>query len=53
MIHECHVFGGTRRDDLDINPLNGQQLTNIRTTAKDETVRLTLPRCMSLVPAIA
>ncbi|MEQ8751410.1 MAG: translational GTPase TypA, partial [Amphiplicatus sp.] len=33
--------------------LKGKQLTNIRTTAKDEAVRLTPPRRLSLEQAIA
>jgi GTP-binding protein len=43
----------TRENDLDVNPLKGKQLTNIRTTSKDEMVRLTPPRRMSLEQAIA
>ena len=34
-------------------PIKGKQLTNIRTTAKDEAVRLTPPILMSLEQAIA
>ncbi|MGQ0742510.1 MAG: translational GTPase TypA [Alphaproteobacteria bacterium] len=30
----------SRRNDLDVNPIKSKQLTNIRTTAKDEAVRL-------------
>ena len=33
----------TRDNDLEINLLKGKQLTNIRTTSKDEAVRLTPP----------
>src|SRR5579883_973804 len=43
----------TRDNDLDVNPLKGKQLTNIRTTAKDEAVRLTPPQIMTLEQAIA
>jgi GTP-binding protein len=43
----------SRGNDLDVNPLKGKQLTNIRTTAKDEAVRLTPPQIMSLEQAIA
>ncbi|HLI10132.1 MAG TPA: translational GTPase TypA [Alphaproteobacteria bacterium] len=43
----------SRGNDLEVNPLKGKQLTNIRTTAKDEMVRLTPPRQMSLEQAIA
>ncbi|MDE2167485.1 MAG: translational GTPase TypA [Alphaproteobacteria bacterium] len=43
----------TRGTDLDVNPMKGKQLTNIRTTAKDEAVRLTPPILMGLEQAIA
>ncbi len=43
----------TRDNDLDVNPLKGKQLTNIRTTSKDEAVRLTPPKILSLEQAIA
>jgi GTP-binding protein len=43
----------SRGNDLDVNPLKGKQLTNIRTTAKDEAVRLTPPVAMTLEQAIA
>jgi GTP-binding protein len=43
----------TRDSDLDVNPLKEKQLTNIRTTSKDEAIRLTPPRRMSLEQAIA
>jgi GTP-binding protein len=43
----------TRDNDLEVNPLKAKQLTNIRTTAKDEAVRLTPPRIMSLEQAIS
>ena len=43
----------TRDNDLDVNPSKGKQLTNIRTTAKDEAVRLTPPIQMTLEQAIA
>jgi len=43
----------TRSNDLDVNPLKAKQLSNIRTTSKDEAVRLTTPRKLSLEQAIA
>jgi GTP-binding protein len=43
----------TRDNDLEINVLKGKQLTNIRTTSKDEAVRLTPPIRMSLEKALA
>jgi GTP-binding protein len=41
-----------RGSDLEVNPLKGKQLTNIRAAGKDEAVRLTPPRIMSLEQAI-
>ncbi len=53
-IYEGMIVGAhTRGNDLDVNPAKGKQLTNIRTTAKDEAVRLTPPQIMSLEQAIA
>jgi GTP-binding protein len=43
----------TRDNDLEINVLKGKQLTNIRTTAKDDAVRLTPPMKMTLEKALA
>jgi GTP-binding protein len=43
----------TRENDLEINILKGKQLTNIRTTSKDEAVRLTPPIRMTLEKALA
>jgi GTP-binding protein len=42
-----------RGTDLEVNPLKAKQLTNIRAAGKDETVRLTPPRIMTLEQAIA
>ncbi|MDI9349989.1 MAG: translational GTPase TypA [Candidatus Symbiobacter sp.] len=53
-VYEGMIIGEhTRDNDLEVNPLKGKQLTNIRTTAKDEAVRLTPPRIMSLEQAIS
>jgi GTP-binding protein len=53
-IYPGMIIGAHSRDnDLDVNPAKGKQLTNIRTTAKDEAVRLTPPVQMSLEEAIA
>jgi GTP-binding protein len=43
----------TRDNDLEVNVLKGKQLTNIRTTSKDEAVRLTPPIRMPLEKALA
>src|SRR5260221_12785561 len=55
----CKVYKGmivgehTRDNDLEINILKGKQLTNIRTTSKDEAVRLTPPIRMTLEKSLA
>jgi GTP-binding protein len=43
----------TRGNDLVVNILKGKKLTNIRTTSKDEAVRLTPPIRMTLEKALA
>ena len=43
----------SRWDDLDVNPLKAKQLTNIRSSGKDEAIRLTPPRRPTLEQAIA
>jgi len=53
-LYEGMIIGEhARGNDLEVNALKGKQLTNIRTTSKDEAVRLTPPRKMSLEQAIA
>jgi GTP-binding protein len=48
------IIGEHSRDnDLAVNPLRSKQLTNIRTHAHDEMIRLTPPRILSLEQAIA
>ncbi len=43
----------SRGTDLEVNPLKAKQLTNIRAAGKDEAVRLTPPRVMTLEAAIS
>jgi GTP-binding protein len=43
----------TRENDIEVNVLKGKKLTNIRTHAKDEAVRLTPPMRMTLEKALA
>jgi len=43
----------TRGNDLEVNVLKGKKLTNIRTHAKDEAIRLTPPIRMTLEKALA
>jgi len=53
-IYEGMIIGEhTRGNDLEVNALKAKQLTNIRASGKDEAVRLTTPRRMSLEQAIA
>jgi GTP-binding protein len=43
----------SRENDLEVNPLKGKQLTNVRASGTDEAVRLTTPITLSLEEAIA
>ncbi|GHC44535.1 translational GTPase TypA [Neogemmobacter tilapiae] len=43
----------SRDNDLEVNPLKGKKLTNVRASGTDEAVRLTTPVKMSLEEAIA
>ena len=53
-VYEGMLIGEhSRGNDLEVNCLKAKQLTNIRTTSKDEAVRLTPPRRMSLEQSIA
>ncbi|PZX18455.1 GTP-binding protein [Palleronia aestuarii] len=48
------IIGEHSRDnDLEVNPLKGKQLTNVRASGTDEAVRLTTPVTLSLEQAIA
>ncbi len=48
-VYEGMIIGEhSRGNDLEVNPLKGKQLTNIRTQSKDEAVRLTTPKKMTL-----
>ena len=42
-----------RENDLEVNPLKGKKLTNVRASGTDEAVRLTTPMKLSLEEAIA
>ena len=43
----------SRENDLEVNPLKGKKLTNVRASGTDEAVRLTTPMTLSLEEAIA
>ena len=48
-LYEGMIIGVHSRDnDLVVNPIKGKQLTNIRTHSKDEAVRLTTPKKLTL-----
>ncbi|SEK93565.1 GTP-binding protein [Roseovarius nanhaiticus] len=53
-IYTGMIIGEHSRDnDLEVNPLKGKKLTNVRASGTDEAVRLTTPVEMSLEQAIA
>ncbi|MFQ6552144.1 translational GTPase TypA [Aestuariibius insulae] len=53
-IYTGMIIGEHSRDnDLEVNPLKGKKLTNVRASGTDEAVRLTTPITMSLEQAIA
>ncbi|HVY04043.1 MAG TPA: translational GTPase TypA [Caulobacterales bacterium] len=53
-VYEGMIIGeNARPGDLEVNPLKGKKLTNIRAAGKDEAVRLTPPRRLTLEQAIA
>lgn len=48
------IIGEHNRDnDLEVNPLKSKQLTNMRASGKDEAIRLTPPRRLTLEQAIS
>jgi GTP-binding protein len=53
-VYQGMIIGENSRDnDLDVNPLKAKQLTNIRTHAKDEALRLTPITPLTLEQSIA
>lgn len=52
------IYGGmiigehNRDNDLEVNPLKAKQLSNVRAAGKDEAIRLTPPKIMTLEEAI-
>ena len=53
-VYQGMIIGEHSRDnDLEVNPLKGKKLTNVRASGTDEAVRLTPPVLMSLEQAIA
>jgi len=53
-IYEGMIVGeNAKPDDLEVNPMKAKQLTNMRASGKDDAIRLTPPRKMTLEQAIA
>ena len=52
-VYEGMIVGENSRDiDMDINPCKKKNVTNMRTSASDEAIRLTPPRILSLEQAL-
>ena len=53
-LYEGMVIGeNAKPDDLEVNPMKSKQLTNFRVSGKDDAIRLTPPKVMTLEQAIA
>lgn len=53
-VYEGMIIGEhTRGNDLEVNVLKGKQLTNVRSSGKDEAVKLTTPMKMTLERALS
>ena len=53
-VYEGMIIGEhARSNDLDVNVLKGKQLTNIRASGKDDAIKLTTPKRLTLEQAIA
>ena len=53
-VYEGMIIGeNAKPQDLEVNPLKSKQLTNFRSSGKDDAIRLTTPRVMTLEQAIA
>ncbi|MFL9841471.1 translational GTPase TypA [Sphingomonas sp. ST-64] len=53
-LYEGMIIGeNAKPDDLEVNPMKAKQLTNIRSSGKDDAIRLTPPKKMTLEQAIA
>ncbi|MBY8826871.1 translational GTPase TypA [Hephaestia mangrovi] len=53
-LYEGMIIGeNAKTDDLEVNPMKAKQLTNIRSSGKDDAIRLTPPRKLTLEQAIA
>ncbi|MBL4693437.1 MAG: translational GTPase TypA [Magnetovibrio sp.] len=53
-VYEGMIIGEhSRPGDLEVNPMKGKQLSNVRSSGTDEAVRLTTPRSLSLEQMIS
>ncbi|MDG1437739.1 MAG: translational GTPase TypA, partial [Emcibacteraceae bacterium] len=53
-VYEGMIIGEhARANDLDVNVLKGKQLTNVRASGKDDAIKLTTPKKLSLEQSIA
>lgn len=53
-VYKGMIIGEHNRDnDLEINPIKSKQLSNVRASGKDEAIKLSPPRLMSLEQAIS
>jgi GTP-binding protein len=53
-VYEGMIIGeNSRPDDMEVNPMKAKKLTNVRASGKDEAMRLTPPKRMTLEQAIA
>jgi len=53
-LYKGMIVGEHNRDnDLEINPIKAKQLSNVRASGKDEAIKLSPPRLMSLEQAIS
>ena len=53
-LYEGMIIGeNAKPEDLEVNPMKSKQLTNFRSSGKDDAIRLTPPKIMTLEQAIA
>jgi GTP-binding protein len=53
-VYQGMIIGeNTRGNDLEVNPLKAKQLSNVRASGKDDAIRLTPPRLLTLEQSIA
>lgn len=53
-VYDGMIIGIHNRDnDLEVNPIKGKQLSNVRSVTKDEAIRLTPPKKLTIEDAIA